>query len=211
MEIQDQTLYTPIAKLCVQLEQEFNLIPEERKALLLELTNYLQQKYETKTTPQVNVICTHNSRRSHLGQLWLAVGASYYNVQPLGTYSGGTEATALNPRVVTALRQLGFAIQTDSPDSNNPVYKVQWQQNDIPYNAFSKCYDQAPNPSSNYAAVLVCTEANEACPVVTGCDFRLALPYEDPKAFDDTALEAEKYIERSLQIGREMLFVLSKL
>lgn len=211
MEIQNQVLYTPIAELCTQLEEEFNLITDERKALLQQLATYLQTKYAAKETPKVTIICTHNSRRSHLGQLWLAVGATYYNLPTLGTYSGGTEATALNPRVVTALQQQGFVIQTDSPNNSNPVYNIQWQEEAPAYPAFSKCYDQTPNPSTNYAAILVCTEANEACPVVTGSDFRLALPYDDPKAFDDTALEAEKYTERSRQIGREMLFVLSKL
>ena len=35
-------------------------------------------------------------------------------------------------------------------------------------------------------------------------------PYDDPKAFDDTPAEAEKYDERSQQIAREMLYIFSK-
>ena len=47
----------------------------------------------------------------------------------------------------------------------------------------------------------------KVCPIVAGADFRIALPFEDPKAFDDTPLESEKYTERCRQIGREMLYV----
>ena len=58
---------------------------------------------------------------------------------------------------------------------------------------------------------MVCNSADQGCPIVSGCDFRLSLPYEDPKAYDDTDLESIKYAERCRQIGREMLFVLSEI
>jgi arsenate reductase len=35
--------------------------------------------------------------------------------------------------------------------------------------------------------------------------------YEDPKAFDDTEIESEKYDERSMQIASEMLYVFSQI
>lgn len=57
---------------------------------------------------------------------------------------------------------------------------------------------------------MVCSSADKGCPIVFGCDFRLSLPYDDPKDFDDTDLEEEKYDERVRQIGREFLFSLSQ-
>jgi hypothetical protein len=58
---------------------------------------------------------------------------------------------------------------------------------------------------------MVCAEANESCPIVPGADFRLGLPYQDPKAFDNTPQQNEKYDERCRQIAREMFYVFSQI
>ena len=158
---------------------------------------------------RLNFICTHNSRRSHLGQVWLAVGAAYYSLPAIQTFSGGTEATAFNTRAVAALRRIGFDIREGSAKKSNPIYQVRWRETGPAYQAFSKKYDSAPNPIDQFAAILVCSEADQGCPLVAGADFRLFLPFEDPKAYDDTDQEELKYDERCRQIGREMLFVLS--
>lgn len=191
-------------------EQEFDQIPETRKQELIELSVYLKRKYESGETPQLIVICTHNSRRSHMGQLWLSVGAELYGLPKLEAYSGGTEATAFNTRSVSALRKTGLDIQTETPEANNPRYEVSWNTAMKSYLAYSKKFGDPPNPASHFAAIMVCTSADEACPIVAGADFRLSLPYQDPKAFDDTDLEAEKYEERARQIAREILFALKK-
>ncbi len=205
-----QTLFKSISGYCKSLEKEFDLIPPERKEKLLTFAQYFFDKLAGHEIPKVIVICTHNSRRSHLGQIWLAVGADYYQLPEIQTYSGGTEGTAFNPRAVDALVRAGFEITSDDANHSNPVYNIRWQENRKPYLAFSKKYDDNPNPKEKFAAIMVCSEADEACPFVAGTDFRLSLPFEDPKAFDVTELESQKYDERCRQIGREMLFVLSQ-
>lgn len=210
MESSIQLLTEKLHQFCQVLEQEFFKIPEPRKETLQELSNYLLQKLSTQETPQVIVICTHNSRRSHMGQLWLAIGADYLDLPAIKTYSGGTEATAFDFRVVEAFRRIGVQIATTELTALNPVYQISWKEDMQPYETFSKAYSSAPNPTNNFAAVMVCTEADAGCPIVSGCDFRLALPYADPKAFDDTDHEEEVYNERVHQIGREMLFVLQQ-
>ncbi len=200
-------LYPKIAAICQQLEKEYSLIPAERKEKLLLLREYIFEKIKEKQRPQLTVICTHNSRRSHLGQLWLAVGADYYGVKNIQTFSGGTEATALNKRVVVALQKKGFEIDTKDKNAN-PTYNIKWSETRTPYQAFSKKYNEAPNPQTGFAAIMVCSEADKDCPVVTGCDYRIALPFDDPKHFDGAELEQFKYTEAVNRIGREMLFVL---
>ena len=197
--------------ICEQFEAEFELIPAERKQQLNELRDYVASKVASGETPKLIVICTHNSRRSHLGQLWLAVGADYYGLLAMETFSGGTEATAFNIRAVNALQQIGFQIATQDETATNPIYEIVWKEGMEPYHAFSKKYDDAPNPQAEFAAIMVCTSADEGCPIVAGSDFRLSLPYEDPKNFDDTELEAAKYDERARQIGREILFAFSQI
>ncbi|MEM1119715.1 MAG: hypothetical protein AAGJ18_04665 [Bacteroidota bacterium] len=211
MEVVPTTLLKEVEDTCQQLEKEFSLIPTQRKRVLYRLSEYITHKFQHRETPQLIVICTHNSRRSHFGQIWLAVGAAYYGLPKIATFSGGTEATAFNLRAVNALQKLGFDIRTKEHKSpSNPIYEVNWLNEAQPYEAFSKKYDNPPNPFTNFGAIMVCTSADEGCPIVSGADFRLTLPFEDPKAFDNTPLESRKYIERSRQIGREMLYVLSQ-
>lgn len=202
-------LFDPIQSFCKVLESEFKLIPQKRQKELTALANYFQKKYESKETPQAIIICTHNSRRSHLGQIWISTAADYFGLPKIKTFSGGTEATAFNPRAVAAMQRIGFEITSEDRSTANPTYFIKWKTDSLPYLAFSKKYDDSPNPKSQFAAIMVCTEADKGCPVVFGTDFRLPLPYDDPKAFDETNLETEKYDERARQIGREMLFCMS--
>lgn len=199
-----------IKKLCKDFEKEFDLIAEERKIKLLSLSDYISKKIAANQIPKLIVICTHNSRRSHIGQLWSAVGADYFQLPEIQTFSGGTEATAFNIRAVNAFERIGFEISTEDTNNSNPLYNISWKSGMEPYQAFSKKYEDAPNPKEDFAAIMVCSQADEGCPFVSGCDFRLSLPYDDPKEFDDTDLEEAKYDERIREIGREILFSLSR-
>lgn len=205
-----QNLLPRLSTYCQELQKEFDQISEERKADLQRLSDYIKQKKADRASSQVTIICTHNSRRSHLGQLWLAVSADFFQITDIHTFSGGTEATALNPRVVKALKFVGFEVESGDLDTDNPRYQIAWAKEQKPYIAFSKKYSEAPNPKTDFAAIMVCTEADVGCPLVSGADFRLSLPYDDPKAFDDTDLEGEKYLERCRQIGREMFYVMTQ-
>jgi len=202
-------LYKNISSLCQAFEREFHLIPALRKEKLLAICDYLSKKISSKQTAQLIVICTHNSRRSHIGQIWLATAADYYQLPAIHTFSGGTEATAFNPRAVKAMQSIGFEITTNEATSDNPKYKINWRSEMNPYLAFSKKYDAPPNPAEHFGAIMVCTEADEGCPVVLGSEARWSLPFDDPKAFDGTEQEEEKYRERAMEIGREMLYLMS--
>ena len=57
---------------------------------------------------------------------------------------------------------------------------------------------------------MTCSHADENCPVVTGMEKRISLPYNDPKDFDGTPQEAEKYSERVIEIGTEILYAFSQ-
>lgn len=204
-------LFKKIESLCADLEKEFDHIPNKRKEELTELRRFFKNKFEANEVAKAIVICTHNSRRSHIGQLWLLIASEFYDLPKVESYSGGTEATAFNPRAVQAIKKAGLKVKTDNPYSSNPIYHIRWSRGMKPYLAFSKKYESAPNPKTDFGAIMVCNSADEACPIVQGASFRLPLPYEDPKAFDDTPLESEKYMERFQQIGRDILWMFSGL
>ncbi len=190
-------------------EANVDLIPIERKVILNQLSDYFIDRKKKGRDIKVIVICTHNSRRSHMAQLWLAASAEYYQISNFQTYSGGTEATAFNPNAVAAMQKAGFDIWGEE-SNQNPVYNVRWKDIQSSYKAFSTKYNDPFNPSSDFAAVMVCQSADEACPIVHGMDFRLTVEYKDPKAFDNTDIESEKYLERCMEIGREMCYVMHR-
>jgi hypothetical protein len=153
-------------------------------------------------------ICTHNSRRSQFCQLWAQTAAFYYGLTGIKTYSGGTKVTAFNHRVVDTLKRTGFTIIINSENKNNPKYAIKPGKYYPEIIMYSKKYDNEINPENNFCAIMVCSDADEACPIVTGAGKRISLPYNDPKEFDGTSLEKEKYDECCRQIAREMFFVM---
>jgi arsenate reductase len=192
-----------------QLVQEFNDIPGNRRILLNELTGFIQNKLITNQPVYLNFICTHNSRRSHVAQLWAQTAAGYFGVKDVHCFSGGTEVTAFNPRAVKAMQNAGFDIHKTT-DGDNPVYEVRFAKDAPPVISFSKKYDDPFNHSRDFAAIMTCSQADENCPLVVGATARIPITYDDPKEFDGRAQEGAKYKERIHQIGREMLFTFSQ-
>lgn len=185
-------------------------ILEERKAILNSLVEYVQQKVNAKAEIRLNFICTHNSRRSHLSQIWAQTMAFHFQIPTVFCYSGGTEATAMFPKVAEILSNQGFQIQKLS-ETENPVYAIKYDENSHPIIGFSKKYDDQFNPTLKFAAIMTCSSADQGCPFIAGAEKRIAIQYEDPKAFDGTDLMNEKYAERSLEIASEMHYVFSQI
>jgi arsenate reductase (thioredoxin) len=205
------TFYPELKQYLKEAVTRFDKIPNDRRGELAQVADYIRDRLSNAMPAKLIFICTHNSRRSHLSQIWAQVGSGFYGLQGVETYSGGTEATAMNPRVVAALQRCGLKIHSDNPLAANPVYEVANSDSSIPQLCFSKVYSDPSNPSSSYCAVMTCSQADDACPLVKGCDLRIAIRYEDPKVADDTENEAQRYDERSAQICTEMLYVMSLL
>ncbi|MGB5285031.1 MAG: hypothetical protein WBN29_11010, partial [Polyangiales bacterium] len=70
--------------------------------------------------------------------------------------------------------------------------------------------DDPFNPADGFAAIMTCSDADDACPVVMGAAIRAPIRYRDPKAADGTAQEVQAYDERCLQIATEMLYLFSR-
>jgi protein-tyrosine phosphatase/arsenate reductase len=200
-------IFQSIKDHCDKLVKQFDSIPEDRKTILKQLSSYIQNKLNEQQPVRLIYVCTHNSRRSHFGQVWAAVAAVYFHIENVHTFSGGTETMAFNPNAISALRSIGFIITKEREDPN-PLYKVQFGEDQFT-NCFSKVYNNIENPTSNFAAIMTCSDAEENCPFIPGVEFRISTTYDDPKAFDGTPQQEEKYLERSNQIALECLYVFS--
>ena len=197
-----------IRKILQTLETNFAEIPQERKVILGKIAAYMQAKYDKNENINLVFICTHNSRRSHFGQVAAAVAADYYSIDNVQTFSGGTEATAFNINAINALRNLGFDVNSENEGAKNPVWRVQFGKNKHT-TCFSKVYDDAANPSQNFAAIMTCSDAEENCPFIVGTDLRIGTTYNDPKASDGTPQQDETYKARFLEIATEILYAFS--
>ncbi|MBW1619871.1 MULTISPECIES: low molecular weight phosphatase family protein [Empedobacter] len=201
----NSTLKTTVSEIL-----NFNFIDDQRKANLQPLVVYIQEKFNRKEAINLNFICTHNSRRSHLAQIWAQFAAAYYNIQNINCYSGGTQETALFPKVIETLSNQGFQIFKIA-DSNNPIYAIKYDENSSPIIGFSKKYNDAFNPISNFAAILTCSQADDGCPFIAGAEKRIPITYEDPKISDGTLQQTEIYKQRSIEIATEMMYIFSQI
>ena len=208
--MENQDAWAPLKRYIGERKAEFEAIPQERKAELDALAEFVRTAKDTGVA-RLNFICTHNSRRSHFGQVWAQVAAHHCGGDAdVETYSGGTATTALNERSVAAMRRAGLDVHPVS-FGDNPKYAVRYADDRDPMVCFSKTYnDDSTNPISGFAAIMTCAEADRGCPVVFGATARFSMPYVDPKASDGTPEEVATYDERCAQIAREMLYVMSQ-
>ncbi len=180
---------------------------ETHRAKLEALVAALRSERERSGALAVLFVCTHNSRRSHMAQVLGLAAARHAGLTGVTTYSGGTEATAFNPRAVAALLRVGFGIEGVTEGVQNPRYAVRLSPADAPFDAFSKAITDEANPHADFVAVMTCTQADAACPFVAGARKRVSVPYLDPKVADGTESEARTYDERVEQIGRDLTWV----
>ena len=203
-------LIAPVGQYVETVPAEFDEIPSHRASVLRKFADVIADNIQRDGKSRLNFICTHNSRRSHFSQVWAQTAASYFGIQQVETYSGGTAATACNPRTIGALRRAGFKIRRTT-DGTNPHYQIRYSDRAVPLEAFSKVYSDpnSGNPSKAFIAAMCCSRADRECPLVQGATARIPLHYDDPKVADGTPGESAKYDERCRQIAVEMFFVMN--
>lgn len=186
------------------------VITDDRKGVLQPLINYIQQKAKDMQPIYLNFICTHNSRRSHLAQVWSQVASHYYGISDTQCYSGGTETTTMFPKIAETFSEAGFEVWKLS-EAENSIYAIKYDENALPIIGFSKKYDDTFNPVNHFAAIMTCSQADGGCPFIPGAEKRIPITFEDPKISDNTAEQTKVYNERSLQIASEMFYVFSQI
>lgn len=205
MQIQKVSILPALATTIEKVKKQ--VVSEERKEVLKPLIEYIQNKIDQGKEVNLNFICTHNSRRSQFAQIWAQTTADYFGIAA-NCFSGGVEVTAFNERALASIQRSGFKVS--SQGESNPTYFVSHSNDGEPLSAFSKLFDDPINRADQFAAIMTCSHADENCPFIPGTEKRIPVRYDDPKEFDDTQKEEEKYDERSMQIASEMFYVFSQ-
>lgn len=185
-------------------------ISSERRQVLDSLVFYMQDKLANKLSINLIFICTHNSRRSHFAQVWAQTFTTYFKLKNIHSYSGGTEATAIYSTVINTLANQGFETHLIGTGQDE-IYSIRLGVNEQPIIGFSKLWNDSFNPQSNFAAVMTCAQADADCPYIAGAEKRIALPFTDPKDYDNSTYETEGYLTKSLEIATDLFYVFNKL
>jgi protein-tyrosine-phosphatase len=193
-----------------KVSKEAKSIDKSRVIVLDSIANFIFKTKKQNGKAQLLFVCTHNSRRSHISQIWLQTAAYYYGVDEIYTFSGGVEVTAANKRAIAALERAGFSATVSDKKSENTVYIVSQGKGFSTNLFFSKKYDDKQNPKENFAAIMVCSEADKSCPFIPGANARFSLPYDDPRYSDNTPSEEQTYDETTKRIAIEMLYIMSR-
>jgi arsenate reductase len=178
--------------------------PNERQSQLGDAATFISERLASGQSAELTYICTHNSRRSHFAHVWAQTAARFYGLKGINNFSGGTEVTSCNPRTVQAFVRAGFSVEIPSDLQANPTIKVHHHFELPPIECFSKEYLDGGNPTTDFAAMMCCSDVDETCPIVSGAAIRIPLHYDDPKLADDTPEEEARYDERCWQIGCDM-------
>ena len=202
-------LLPDLASYVKEVAGELELVPSSRKPVLEAIANDITERLNAKKPAYLTFICTHNSRRSHMSQIWAQTAAYYYGLADVQAFSGGTEVTACNCRTITAMRRAGYKVE-DATTGENPLYLVHYAVDRPPIRAYSKLYNADTNPKEEFIALMTCSSADRSCPTVKGSIARHAIHYVDPRLCDDTPTETKAYNERCREIAREMFYILAK-
>ena len=182
-----------------------NTIPDRRKKSLKVILEAIKKNKNLNLPSKLNFICTHNSRRSQLCQIWSETIFNYYGFDRIHSFSGGTEVTSINKRIIKVLVESGFSIKQNN-HLINPEYSVNYGQlKEI--KLISKLYNDIQNPSYNFIAIMNCSSAEENCPFIEGASERISLHFDDPGEFDGSSFENEKYQQTNIDIASSIKYM----
>ena len=182
----------------------------DRETSLALIATWMKEKRARKLPVHLVFICTHNSRRSQFAHAWASAATLHQGMHGVHVWSAGTEATEVAPPVIEALKAAGFRMEgAGDHDIEGNLSRTEYLANMDPdvgrVLLYSKTINEPDNPTADFAAIMVCSDAEQNCPFVPGASARFSLPYTDPKASDGTPDEARTYRMRSEEIGSEMV------
>ena len=184
-------------------------LAEDRKKILLKISETVATEYTENNVVNLNFICTHNSRRSQLGQVWAFYAANYFNLN-IHAFSGGTEVTAFYRNTVKTLQTVGFDFKVVEFSHQNPKYLISYKESTRSIFGFSKRFDDETNKNP-FIAITTCNNADKNCPFIPTAIERFHLPFVDPKFSDDTPEQSATYLKTNEQIAAEIFFIFTEI
>ena len=136
-------------------------------------------------------MCTHNSRRSQLSEVWANILSNRLNLK-LSFFSAGTEKTKVYKEVIETLCRVGVDINKEG--------KLNLTSNTI--NIYSKTLDEIKE--DKFIGIMNCSDAEKHCPLDPRSKKNIKLFYDDPKKYDRTTKESDEYDRTCRLIASEL-------
>lgn len=197
-------LYSRIESQISEFRLQDCYIPEPRRTILRSIASAICELRQEDGAVNLLFICTHNSRRSLMAQIWAEAAAVRFGLADVRSYSGGTEVSAFHPNAVKTVQAAGFPLEKLNNDSN-PEYRLHCREQGRSLILFSKLYDHPANPRNGFVALMTCSDADAGCPVIPGAAVRFPLHYDDSKSYDNDPNPLPGYQACFESIGREIL------
>ena len=186
---------------------EFDQISYHRRHTLEHLGRLIAKQISGQGNTKIVFVCTHNSRRSQLAQVWSTTAALHFTISGISILSAGTQATEVDQRTIGALDRAGFTWKRS--DNPNPIYTLRIDSTGPTISLFSKTLLDSIEGTEDGIAVMTCSSADLACPTIDWVSSRVSLCYDDPKTSNGTLQESDTYDACCLAISREMLYAFS--
>jgi hypothetical protein len=203
-------LYPILNEYVRDFPKEFRKIPEERRFRLNEMVYFLEGQYQNNAPWQITFISTNESTVGQMAKAWSKAAAYYFGFKNFEPYSGGIKPGEISVRTIVALEKAGFIVYK-SHINEVDVYRIKYSFNLEPVIAFPKKINHTKNPGNNFMAVILDGNADLNINNVRGTYDRLFLEYEDPKGYEGSDLENQKFNESCRQVAVEMFYVFSQL
>lgn len=179
---------------------------DSRYELLISIAQKITKELYDRKKLNLNFICTHNSRRSQMAQVWSYFATEYFGLDAISSFSGGTEVTAFHRNTVKTLQKSGFEFSVLDFSHQNPKYSISFHNSTKSILGFSKIFDNQINEYP-YIAITTCDSADQNCPFIPDAIHRFHLPYTDPKISDRTEDQDSRYMDTNQQIAGETFII----
>ena len=146
-------------------------------------------------------ICNHNSRRSQFAQFWGEILAIHYNKR-INIYSAGIIKTKVYFQVIESIKRIGFSVS-----KKKSSYQINYNNQTIKLS--SKLLKEIKN--INFISIMTCSDTDASCPINLRSSLNLKLYFQDPKIYDGTFNEEQKYDAICLKIASELNYIFKNL
>tara|TARA_Y100001949_G_C15986510_1_gene330879 strand:+ start:2001 stop:2567 length:567 start_codon:yes stop_codon:yes gene_type:complete len=145
-------------------------------------------------TRSIVFLCTHNSRRSQICEVWGKVFAEIYR-KKININSAGAFKTVVHSQVYESIVKCGLVV-----DNKKEIFfdKKKFKLN-------SKTIDSLT--MKNFIAVMTCSNAEKSCPNDPRSIRNIKMFFNDPRIYDETDKMSREYLNTTIYIAEELNYI----
>ena len=145
-------------------------------------------------TRSIVFLCTHNSRRSQICEVWGKVFAEIYR-KKININSAGAFKTVVHSQVYESIVKCGLIV--------NNKKEIFFDKKKFKLN--SKTTDSIT--MKNFIAVMTCSDTEKSCPHDSRSVRNIKMFFNDPRIYDETDKMSREYLKTTTYIAEELNYI----